>query len=119
MKSTYGTRALSLARALRVLVVSLFGLSCNGCLYARIFYFNTPTLNAPSYFDERVVHASSAPLPLAKSAAESTFPLTPKERAKYGSLDALLEREKTRAFLVIHDDQVVYERYFDGFSAAT
>lgn len=110
---------MTLARALRLLVVSLFGLPCTGCLYARIAYFNTPTLNAPSYFDNRVVRASSAPLPLAKSAVEATFPLTPKERARYGSLDRLLETEKTRAFLVIHDDVVVYERYFDGFSATT
>ena len=107
------------ARALRLFVVSLLGLPCSGCLYARMAYYNTPTLNAPSYFDERVVRASSTPLPLAKSAEEARFPLTPKERARYRSLDRLLETEKTRAFLVIHDDQVVYERYFDGFSAAT
>ena len=32
-------------------------------------------------------------------------------------LDVFLEQSDTRAFLVVHRDRLVYERYFDGASA--
>jgi len=84
-----------------------------------MIYFNTPSLAAQSYFDNRIVHASPAPLPLSKSSREATFRLTAEEHARYRSLDELLEAQRTRAFLVIRDDVIVYERYFHGMSAAT
>ncbi len=98
-------------------ILALLGLWCGGCGYLRIFRFATPTLAAPSYFDDRIVHASSAPLPLPASSPEATLHLTPAERARYRSFDELLAAQHTRAFLVIHDDVIVYERYFHGFSA--
>src|SRR5262245_50836631 len=103
-------------RSLRVVLSVLLGLSCNGCLYGRIVYYNSPSLAAPGYFDERVVHASTKPLPLPKSSRETAFSLTPSERTRYRSFDDFLEAQGTRAFLVIHDDAIVYERYFDGVS---
>ncbi len=92
-------------------------LGCNACLAARIVYFNTPSLAVANHFDNRTLRASSAPVPLAAAARETAFALSAKEQARYGSLEALLEAQDTRAFLVIHDDQVVYERYFHGVSA--
>ncbi len=82
-------------------------LGCNGCWAARIVYLNTPTLSVANHFDNRTVHASSAPVPLVSAARETTFPLTVGEQARYGSLQALLEAQETRAFLVIHEDQIV------------
>jgi CubicO group peptidase (beta-lactamase class C family) len=106
-------------RVLRVVALALLGLCCDGCLYARILYFNFPTLDAPSYFDNRVIDASPTPMPLARSPREATLPLTVKERRRYCSFDRLLADQETRAFLVVHDDAIVYERYFHGMSAAT
>jgi CubicO group peptidase (beta-lactamase class C family) len=94
-------------------------LCCNGCLAARIVYFNTPTLSVASHFDSRQVHASSTPAPLPHASGSANFRLTASAEARYGSFDAWLEAEQTRAFVVIHDDQIVYERYFDGVSAST
>jgi len=65
------------------------------------------------------VQASPAPSPLPKSPCEATFRLTAAESAHYRTLDDLLEAQGTRAFLVIRDDEIVYERYFHGVSEAT
>jgi CubicO group peptidase (beta-lactamase class C family) len=99
--------------------LTLLLLCCNGCLAARIVYFNTPTLSAASSFDSRAVRASRSPAPLPSSEAEAQFALTSAERARYDSFDAFLEAQQTRAFVAIHDDRVVYERYFHGVSAAS
>ncbi|MEP7052001.1 MAG: serine hydrolase [Pseudomonadota bacterium] len=104
-------------RSRRLAALALVLLSCNSCLAARIVYFNTPTLAVANHFDNRAVRASSSPLPIVSAAREATFTLSAAEQARYGSLEALLEAQDTRAFVVIHDDQVVYERYFHGISA--
>jgi CubicO group peptidase (beta-lactamase class C family) len=105
-------------RLLRFVVLFVSCLACNGCLYGRIIYFNSPTLAAPSYFDNRTVDAPT-PQPLPTCCHQATFPLTTAESAHYRSFDELLEAQRTRAFLVIRDDTVVYERYFHGVSATT
>ena len=97
----------------------LLAFACSGCLFSRILYYNKPTLAVVRDFDARSVRASSEPLSLARSEHEAQFPLTRREEAEYGSLAALLERHQTRAFLVIHEDRVVYERYFGGVSSNT
>ena len=99
--------------------VTLVALSCNACLAARIVYFNTPTLGVANHFDNRAVRASSTPVPLPSAARETVFPLSAAEQRRYGSFQALLEAQDTRAFVVIHDDRVVYERYFHGVSACS
>lgn len=99
--------------------VALVALANCGCVYARIFYYNTPTLSAVGYFDRRAVRASPSPAPLPRAAQEAVFRLTPSERGKYRSFDQMLEANGTRAFLAVRDDRVVYERYFDGFDADT
>jgi CubicO group peptidase (beta-lactamase class C family) len=103
-----------------LLVAVLGALGNTGCVYARIVYFNFPTLSAPSYFDNRPVHASSHPIPLATSSEpDPVFRLTPPDASKYSSFDDFLERNDTVAFLAVRDDRIVYERYFGGVSAAT
>jgi len=93
--------------------------SCSGCLPARILYYNRPTLASISNFDARTVRPSSAPQPIPRSDREARFPLDGTEHAAFGTLEALLETHETRAFLVIHEDQLVYERYFGGVSVGT
>lgn len=103
----------------RLWTLAWVALTSSGCLYGRIAYYNAPTLDAPSMFASRVVHASKAPRPFSHSAREAVFPLTRDERVRYGSLAGLLEAAHTRAFVVIHDDAIVYERYFHGVSSDT
>ncbi|HEX3593843.1 MAG TPA: serine hydrolase [Polyangiaceae bacterium] len=109
----------TLSRRLTLAGLVLAALACNGCVYTRLFYFNDPKLDAPTYFDKRVVAPSPDPAPFARSARELDPPLTPAERKHYRSFDRLLESENTRAFVVVHDDEIVYERYFHGITSDT
>jgi len=102
-----------------VLLAGLLSLQCTACVYARIFYFNTPTLAAPTYFDERTVLASSHPRPLARAAAPATFPMRRLRARSFASFEELLERNDTRALLVLHHDAVIYEHYFGNVTAET
>jgi CubicO group peptidase (beta-lactamase class C family) len=106
-------------RCARAAFLFLLALGCDGCFFGRLVYFHTPDLSAPSYFDKRLVHASTTPTPLARSAVSVSFPLTEVERREYGSFDELLETQETSAFIAIHDDVIVYERYFQGVTATT
>jgi CubicO group peptidase (beta-lactamase class C family) len=108
-----------LGRLRRLLGLLVVAWSCAGCLPARIFYYARPTLASVRNFDNRTVRPSSAPSPLPRSDREARFPLDGTEHAAFRSLEAMLESHETRAFLVIHRDQLVYERYFYGVSAGT
>jgi len=109
----------NISRYCRLIGLLSLAFLCSGCLGARIFYYGRPTLESARHFDNRSVRASSAPLSLVRSDREAQFPLAGTEHAAAGSLEALLEGHETRAFLVIHQDQVVYERYFHGASVST
>jgi len=64
-KRREGAGFVGFVRLLRLVVLIVSGLSCNGCLYGRIVYFNSPSLAAPSYFDNRTVKAPTPPESLA------------------------------------------------------
>lgn len=101
--------------AIAALVLTL----CSSCVYARILYFNVPSLAAPTHFASRTVRASPHPQPLRSAAREPPLLLGGDRRARFGSLDALLATTRTRAFLVLLDDTIVYERYSGGVGAQT
>jgi CubicO group peptidase (beta-lactamase class C family) len=97
----------------------LLALQCTSCLFSRILYYNLPSLSAPSYFEDRVVRASSRPAPFARRPAPASFPMRRSRGASHRSFEALLAENDTRAFLVLHHDVIVYERYFGAVTAET
>lgn len=103
----------------RTALVAAWALSATQCVYARIVYHNTPTLAAPTYFDARAVAPSDAPLALKEREQSADKLVTQARGACYASFDELLVENETRAFVAIHDDTIVYERYFDGFERST
>lgn len=109
----------SLRRVRQLLGLLLLAWSCSGCLATRILYYNRPTLASINAFDARSVRPSSVPRPIPRSDREARFALAGTEHAASGTLEALLQEHATRAFLVIHEDQLVYERYFGGVSVGT
>ncbi len=118
MAGTRATVRLSSAVA-RLALACLASLACGACVYARIFYFNVPSLAASTYFAHREVRASSHPIPLRKDELEAQLVLAGDRRERFGTLDALLASTRTRAFLVLLDDRIVYERYLGGADAET
>ena len=81
-------------------------------------YFGQPSLSSPTYFVNRTAAARS-PAPLPTSDTEATILVKESKHTSYRSFDELLEQNHTRAFLVVRDDAVVYERYFRGASSTT
>ena len=81
-------------------------------------YFGEPSLSAPTYFESREVRPTS-PSPLPSSAIEAKIDVTRSLHATYASFDALLAQNHTGAFLIVRDDAVVYERYFDRVTRTT
>lgn len=65
-------------------------------------------------FPGRPLKAASQPAPFAEREARLEMPSS---IAGGGSLDAFLEGADSVALVVLHGDVIVYERYFDGFSA--
>jgi CubicO group peptidase (beta-lactamase class C family) len=90
-----------------------------GCLYSRILYHNVPDLSAAGYFDARRIEAASHPVPLRHATSAFFFRAGSREERKHRTFDELLEANGTRAFLVLRDDVVIYERYFGGVTATS
>lgn len=97
----------------------LLSLQCSACVFSRIFYYNIPDLTAPTYFDARPVKASSHPLPFERRREEATFSMRRSRSTTYRTFEDLIADNDTRAFVVLHHDAIVYERYFGEVKAET
>jgi hypothetical protein len=96
-----------MTRGALLLAAALAGVSSTGCIFSRMFYYNTPSLGAPSYFDSRTVSASPSPRPWMRE-KDASFALTESEKRAYKTFDSMLQTNKTRAFLVLEDDRIIY-----------
>jgi CubicO group peptidase (beta-lactamase class C family) len=102
-----------------VLLVTLVSLPCASCVFARMVYYNVPNLSAPRNFAERLVRASSHPLPFARKEKPVVFAMHESRDESFATFEDLLAENATRAFLVLHHDVIVYERYFGSVTAET
>lgn len=108
----------STLRALYVVAFLGSGI-CTACTFARAAWYNTPTLEAPGNFDSREVRPTTMAVPLPVAPVEAALAVPANLRDRYGTFDQLLSANDTRAFLVVRDDIVVYERYFGGVTCDT
>jgi CubicO group peptidase (beta-lactamase class C family) len=106
-------------RGLLSLITLALSLPCLSCVYARIFYFNVPSLASANYFDHRAVAASPRPVPFERPRQQITFAMRRSRSATFPSFEDLVAKNDTRALLVIHHDLLVYERYWGGVTAET
>ena len=78
--------------------------------YTRFPYCEVQPGDDTFYFEQPVESGSYSDL-------FNTKYLDPEEFPNQGSFDTLLEENGTTAFLVIKDDTLIYENYFNGYSA--
>ncbi|HVY49557.1 MAG TPA: serine hydrolase, partial [Minicystis sp.] len=107
------------AGVLWTLATLLLSILCTSCTVVRVLYYNVPNRNAPSWFDARRVEASARPVKFARAAAPVDFAIRRSKTRSYATFDALLAENHTTAMVVLDHGVVVYERYFDGVTAAT
>lgn len=114
-------RALASLAVLAVLVAGLFGwaaLSTGYSTIARVLVWQESDIGDQYRFPSRRIETESPP-----SALPSGTPVALRARAFLSQSDrpltAALRATNTRAFLVVHDDQIVYESYFDDAGSQT
>lgn len=81
----------------------------------RMVYYNDTDIDDYKIFPARTLHASEDPFHFKKSDDSSRVPAT------YEGMpfDRFLEAQRTVAFLIIKNDTILYERYFEGYNEST
>jgi CubicO group peptidase (beta-lactamase class C family) len=86
----------------------------------RIIRYNTSGIDDYKIFPSRPLQASQTPFHFIESSDESRVPQIITFGEEKGiPLDELLQSNETVAFLIIKDDTLLFERYYDGYSAAS
>jgi CubicO group peptidase (beta-lactamase class C family) len=85
----------------------------------RVLFWGDSDVGDVSRFPSRAIAASPAPFRFAQRPDEARIRRVFAEAAGVGDLDAFLGGNGTQAFIVVHDDAVVYERYFNGAARDT
>ena len=79
---------------------------------ARAMWWMEADVDDQVRFPARTIPAGDDPTPLAEG--PEVGGLEPPADTTARDFDDFLRRTGTRAFLILHDDRLVYERYFDG-----
>ena len=79
---------------------------------ARAMWWMEADIDDQYRFPARTIPAGDDPSPLPEG--PEVDGLEPPDDAPARDFDGFLRRTGTRAFLILHDDRLVYERYFDG-----
>lgn len=98
---------------------ALLALILSGCTAARTVVHNFADLDDHRIFANRTVAAAGEPSRLGALSRVPGFVSTMKVPDEHGSMRALdeyLDDTRTAAFIVIHRDRIVYERYSRGFN---
>lgn len=91
----------------------------SGCTTVKMLWYNRPTIDDWKVFDADTVQASKTPFKFAETNrnklpdindwVENTF------LQEYYSLEEFLIKSKTTAFVVIRNDSILYQNYFNGY----
>lgn len=101
----------------RSLILFLCCLLFGSCAVGRFFVYNFADTRDHRKFPSRALQPAAKPYAYATSVAEMG-PKTIKVGEKESAFDTFLADHATVAFLIIHRDTIVYERYFKGYDAS-
>jgi CubicO group peptidase (beta-lactamase class C family) len=104
-----------IVRSTLVLAASL---AAGGCTAFKTAVHNFAGLDDHRIFANRAVEAAPTPSPLRSLARTPRFMAAlevPDENGRQWSLDRYLDDTRTAAFVVLHEDRIVHERYSRGF----
>lgn len=99
--------------AFPILTLILMSSMISSCHVARFFYFNFADVNDHKKFPVDTVYKGIEPFAYKQS--DRPLALSAVYEETTVNLDHFLETHKTLAFLLIRNDTLLYERYFDGY----
>ncbi len=103
----------ALAQLALLVTLAAFTAGCNS-YFGRLVRWRGADVGDSTRFPDRPLHASKRPYFFARGGDESRVRAAFREAVPTDSLNAFLERNGTQAFLVIQNDTILYERYFNG-----
>ena len=112
-------RLFATARLALLVSLAATSLGCSDQYLSRLVRWRGADVGDVRRFPSRPLHASPRPFFFAPSGDESRVRAAFREAVPTDSLDAFLERNGTHAFLVIQNDTILYERYFNGAERAS
>lgn len=92
------------------------------CKVGRFFWYNFSNITDHKIFPKRDLPASTQPFRFVDAQQNDVFGRTVKVKDHSGetrALDEFLAQSPTVAFLVIRNDSLLYENYFDGYSESS
>jgi len=92
--------------------------SLSGCKFGRFVWFNFADINDYKIFPTRELPASADPF-LFHAAAQEKGPKTISYHGGEVAFDDFLRQTESVAFLIIRNDSILYERYFDDYDEAS
>lgn len=103
-----------LAVGFLLLMIRWLGVDSPETVY-RIIRYNISGIDDNEIFPSRPLQASQSPFQFMESAGDSGVPqfITVEDKGDF-SLDALLQANDTTAFLIIKDDTILFERYYNS-----
>jgi CubicO group peptidase (beta-lactamase class C family) len=99
----------------------IFSIPFTSCHVARYVYWNFADIHDNEKFPARVIEKSAKPTSFHKSEKpfQPKLPEDDKVRNDTSDFTDFLANHKTVAFLIIRNDSLIYEHYFQGFSRAS
>jgi len=107
-------------RTLRICFFLLVAVALNSCgIATRILYYNKADLDDYKKFPNRQIHKGDYTFRFHESPSANKLkcPIPPElSQNQLESFEDILRSDKTVAFLIIRNDSILYENYFDGYS---
>jgi CubicO group peptidase (beta-lactamase class C family) len=102
----------------KTILLIITALVLASCHVGRFFYFNFADIRDFKKFPSRALHHEGETFYF----TETTKPISPKEvniRGKTKTFDEFLDESNTVAFLIIRNDILLYEKYYDGYEKSS
>ena len=108
-------------RGVQIILIAAIMSFLSGCHVGRYITWNTADIKDHLRFPAYNIPPSPSPyhFSVADSQLAPSIPDTMKDASRYSSFDELLEKNHTLSFIVIRNDSILYEKYFNGAGAET
>ncbi len=98
----------------KILLFSVFVLLLSSCKVGRFFIYNFADINDHKKFPSRALPASKTPFQFVDGKSKFVEPVLKTNTGDF-SLNKFNEEHNTVAFLIIRNDSLLFENYYDGY----